>query len=107
MAKRNCLTAKGNLTNVRSKRANVEFLSAGTVNGVYMAKPTKPSRKALFRAALALNEMTAQEWASREGVTGSAVSLAVNGYRNTGEVVEKIDRFIAKHMGKHETALAS
>lgn len=72
-----------------------------------MPKHTKTSRKALFRAALALNEITAAEWAHRNGVTGGAVSMNLSGYRSSDELTAKIDAFIEQHMGKRTTALVA
>ena len=70
-----------------------------------MPKHTKANRKALFRAALALNEMTAAEWADKNGITGGAVSLNLSGFRSSAELTAKIDAFIEQHMGK-QRALA-
>jgi hypothetical protein len=66
----------------------------------------KPSRKALFKAALAVTEMTAEQFATDEGVTPEHLSYVLNGRRESRSLTEKIDAFIAKHMAGH-SALAS
>jgi hypothetical protein len=71
-----------------------------------MPKRNTVSRKALFRAALALNEMTAGRWAREEGISESLLSLLLDGYRPTSPVHAKIDAYIQKHMAGH-SALAS
>jgi hypothetical protein len=65
----------------------------------------KAGRKALFRAALAIAETTAERWAASEGVTSGHLSHVLSGKRESIALTEKIDAFIRKHMGKQETAL--
>jgi hypothetical protein len=60
----------------------------------------KTGRKALFRAALALAGTTAERWAEGEGVTSGHLSHVLAGKRESATLTEKIDAFIAKHMGK-------
>lgn len=67
---------------------------------------SKPSRKALFRAALAIAGVTAKQWAESEGITGGWLSMVLNGREESITLTEKIDAFIAKHMAGH-VALAS
>lgn len=69
--------------------------------------PTQPTdRKRLFRAALAVAEMTAEQFAEGEGVTSGHLSNVLNGKRESGSLTDKVDAFVAKHMEGH-TALAS
>lgn len=75
-----------------------------TVKRIDMAKLTKSRRKALFRAALALTGLSAEQWAVANGVTGSAVSLNLNGLRSGSPLSEQIDAFIAEHVGAHNIA---
>lgn len=66
------------------------------------------NRKQLFRAALAIADMTAGEWASAEGFSAEHLSLVLNGHRiGSATLMGKIDGFIKQHMGKRPTALAS
>lgn len=70
-----------------------------------MPKP-KTSRKALFRAALAISEQTAEQWADREGITAGHLSQVLSERRESATLAEKIDAFIAKHLAGTK-ALAS
>lgn len=65
-----------------------------------MPKRNTISRKALFRAACALNEKTAREWARDEGISESALSMVLDGYRPTSPINEKVDAYIKQHMGQ-------
>lgn len=56
--------------------------------------PATPSRKARFKAALALAEQTAQEWCEREGITYPHLVLVLNGDRESQRLTEKVDAFI-------------
>lgn len=68
----------------------------------------KNNRKRLFRAALALAGMTAEEWASKEGVPSPVLSMVLNGNRNSEPLKQKIDRFIEKHRDTYQAlAIAS
>lgn len=64
------------------------------------------SRKALFRAALAIAELTMEQWATGEGVTAGHVSNVLAGKRESQTLTDKIDAFTREHLRKH-TALAS
>lgn len=64
-------------------------------------------RKRLFKAALAVAEMTAEQFAEAEGVTSGHLSNVLNGKRESGSLTEKVDVFIAKHMAGHEALAAS
>lgn len=66
----------------------------------------KTSRKALFRASLAIAGLTAEQWAEREGVTAGHLSQVLSAKRESQTLTEKLDAFIAKHMAGH-AALAS
>lgn len=70
-----------------------------------MPKHTKVSRKALFRAVLALNETSAQQWAASQGVTPSAVSLNLDGYRSGDDITAMIDGYIDAHRDRLAGAL--
>jgi hypothetical protein len=65
-----------------------------------MAK-TRTSRKQLFRAALALADLTAGEWAEREGTSESYLSLVLNEKRESEALTSKIDAFTHKQLEKH------
>ena len=65
---------------------------------------TRTSRKQLFRAALAIADLTARDWAEREGTSESYLSLVLNGKRVSPSVEPKIDQFIRKHVGRAMTA---
>jgi hypothetical protein len=66
----------------------------------------KTSRKQLFRAALAIASLTAEQWAEKEGVTAGHVSQVLSGKRESKALTDKIDGFVRQHLDKH-TALAS
>ena len=66
----------------------------------------KTSRKQLFRAALAIASLTAEQWADKEGVTAGHVSQVLSGKRESLTLNDKIDAFVREHLSKH-TALAS
>ena len=66
----------------------------------------KTSRKQLFRAALAIADLTASQWAEREKLTPEHLSLVLNGKRESAALNERIDTFVREHLSKH-TALAS
>lgn len=61
--------------------------------------PQTMSRKARFRAALALGRITATEWATEHGITQGHLSKVVNGERDSGKLTQQIDAFIAKQLG--------
>jgi hypothetical protein len=64
-----------------------------------MAKPDK-SRKARFRAALALAGLTARQWADREGITAGHLSQVLDGKRESAALCGKVDAFTAKYLTK-------
>lgn len=57
---------------------------------------TKDSRKARFRAALALAGLTQEQWADREGITASHLSRVLAGERDSGRLMEKVSAFTEK-----------
>ena len=67
----------------------------------------KPSRKSAFRAALALARMTQGEFAAREGVSESYLSLVLNEHRESERLRAAIDAFTARHLPQTVTAVAS
>jgi transcriptional regulator with XRE-family HTH domain len=67
----------------------------------------KAGRKQLFRAALALAGITARQWAEREGISESYLSLVLNGKRESVAVTEKIDDFMTEQFGYRPIARAS
>lgn len=54
------------------------------------------SRRARFRAALGLAQLSASQWAAEHNVTAGHLSLVVCGKRESQRLTEKIDAFIAK-----------
>jgi hypothetical protein len=66
----------------------------------------KNNRKRLFRAALALADLTAEEWAYKHGVRSPVLSMVLRGVRDDAELVQKIDAFIDQHRDTY-AALAS
>lgn len=54
------------------------------------------SRKAAFRAALALAEKTQAQWAEEHGVTAFHLSVVLNGERESASLTAKMDEFIAE-----------
>lgn len=65
-----------------------------------MAK-TSPTRKARFRAALALAGMTAKEWCEQEGYSENHVYLYFAGRRDSMTLTRKMDAFIEQHLPAH------
>lgn len=63
---------------------------------------SKPGRKALFRAALAVAGLTAKEWAAEAGVTAGWLSMILNEKDESITLTEKIDAFIAKQFDGHK-----
>jgi hypothetical protein len=59
---------------------------------------TGPSRKARFRAALALAGISAASWAETAGITSAHLSLVLAGKRESRSLVQKIEAFTAKHL---------
>lgn len=63
------------------------------------------NRKQLFRAALAMADMTAGEWADAEGFSAEHLSLVLNERRIGSQAfLAKIDGFIKQHMGRKAVA---
>jgi hypothetical protein len=52
------------------------------------------NRKALFKAALALAEMSAATWARQQGVHPMHLSLVLNEKRESKRLTDLIDQFI-------------
>lgn len=72
-----------------------------------MPKMTKASkdqarlRSQRFRAALALEGMTMEEWADGEGITLGHVSHTLAGRRESRILIAKIEAFTAKTLEAH------
>lgn len=65
------------------------------------------SRKELFLVALSRSPVrSAAEFARSVGVSPTHLYLVMDGTRESATLTEKIDAFIAKHVGKRATALA-
>jgi hypothetical protein len=60
-----------------------------------------PTRKARFRAALALADITAKEWCEREGYSENHLYLYLRGDRESMPLTEKMDAFISEHLSAH------
>lgn len=58
---------------------------------------TVPSRRARFKAALALADVTMKDWAAGEGVTLGHLYAVLNGERESMRLTGKVDEFIARH----------
>lgn len=68
----------------------------------------KSNRKRLFRAALALADLTAEEWCYERGIRSPVLSAFLAGTRDNPELEQKVEAFIAKHRNTYEAlALAS
>lgn len=68
----------------------------------------KNNRKRLFRAALALADMTAEVWCFKEGVNHSVLSRVLGGTMTNAALSAKVDAFIEKHRDTYQTlAIAS
>lgn len=55
-------------------------------------------RKRRFRKALALAEMTAEQFAEQHGVTATYLSRYLGGKTVSGPMAERVDAFIAAHL---------
>lgn len=66
----------------------------------------KMTRKRLFRAALAMADLTAGEWAEKVGISESYLSLILNEKRPSEAVDAKIDAFIEQHVAVQTVAVA-
>ena len=58
------------------------------------------SRKARFRAALALARTTETAWADEQGITRQHLYLVLKGDRQSVPLVAKIEAFIARQFGE-------
>lgn len=66
------------------------------------------SRKALFAAALVESGLTARQFAKEiGGVSTTQLHRTLKDPKHSAPLTEKIDAFIAKHIGRRITALAS
>ena len=59
---------------------------------------TALTRKARFRAALALAGLTAEQWAEQNDVTPSHLSHVLTGKRESRSLTDKIDAFTKEHL---------
>lgn len=59
---------------------------------------TRPSRKQLFRAALAIAGKTGLQWADEHGVTRQHLGEVLAGARESKTLTDAVDAFIAKHL---------
>lgn len=59
---------------------------------------TLATRKARFRAALALEGLTMEQWAENNGVTAGHLSQVLAGKRLSDSLIEKVEAFTAKHL---------
>lgn len=57
-----------------------------------------PSRKRLFRAALAIAGVTGTQWAKERGVTRQHLAFVLDGDRESKSLTDEVDAFIAKHL---------
>ena len=64
-------------------------------------KKHRTSRKAAFKAALALAETNAQAWAAEHGVTVTHLNYVLSGERESKTLTDTIDGFIAKYLPQH------
>lgn len=62
-----------------------------------MREPS-PTRKARFRAALALAGMTVSEWCEKEGYSRPHLHLYFAGRRDSQRLTDKIEAFIDEHL---------
>lgn len=60
----------------------------------------KTSRKQLFRAALAIADLTAEQWAEQEGVTSGHLSMILSGVRHNERIEARIDAFTKQQLRK-------
>lgn len=57
-----------------------------------------PTRKARFRAALALAGITAKEWCQQQGYSENHMYLFLAGRRDSLTLTQKMDAFIERHL---------
>lgn len=60
----------------------------------------KASRKALFKAALAITGTTLNQWAESHEITPGHLSHVLAGRKESMSLSEKIDAYIKQHMGR-------
>lgn len=58
------------------------------------------SRKARWRAAIALAGTTAKEWCTEQGITEGHLYQVLRGDRESPPLLQKIDAFIAKQFNE-------
>lgn len=63
-----------------------------------MVRAKRASRKAAFKAALALAETTVEAWAKTSGVTSGHLYQVLDGRRESATLTEKVDEFIAEQL---------
>ena len=63
-----------------------------------MVRKHRTSRKAAFKAALALAGTNQREWAAGEGITAGHLSLVLAGERESERLTAKIDAYIARYL---------
>lgn len=56
------------------------------------------TRKARFRAALALAGLTQEQWATEIGVTAGHLTHVLAGRRDSKTLIEKVEAFTKKHV---------
>lgn len=59
----------------------------------------KTSRKALFKAALAIAGTTQDQWCEKEGLSVGHLSLVLAGKRESRSLTDRVDAFIKEHVG--------
>lgn len=57
------------------------------------------SRKARFRAAIALARITAKEWCGEQGFTEGHLYQVLRGDRRSEDTLRRVDAFIDKQLG--------
>lgn len=63
-------------------------------------------RKQLFRAALALADLTAERWAQEHGITASYLSHILSGNRESEDIDAEIEAFTKQYLRKHTAQVA-
>lgn len=66
----------------------------------------KPSRKQMFRAALAITGLTATQWAQKQGITLGHLSQVLTGERESASLTAKVDSFIDKNLISNSALVA-
>jgi hypothetical protein len=60
-----------------------------------------PTRKARFRAALALAGMTVRDWCQQQGYSEPHVYLFLAGRRDSQTLTDKMEAFIDQYLSQH------